>query len=74
MGEHATYIISCRRDVLFLSIDVQELFFHSVSMMCCDLLLNYVIVISVLRNIIHLFSLKNSFCEDIGISFLSKYT
>ena len=41
MGEHATYIISCRRDVLFLSIDGQELVFHSVSMMCCDLLLNY---------------------------------
>ena len=35
--------------------------------------LNYVIVISVLRNIIHLFSLKSSFSEDIGIIFLSKF-
>ena len=35
--------------------------------------LNYVIVISVLRNIIHLFSLKSSFSEDIGITFCSNF-
>ena len=35
--------------------------------------LNYVIVIIVLRNIIHLFSLKSSFSEEYGIIFLSKF-